>query len=628
MSGEPPNASGRQTTRSRYLGSRPFNDTEEDRARFFGRDAEGEQLYLRVLSVSLLVQFAASGVGKTSLLLASLFPRLRQKSFLPVMVRLNASDESLVDAVIRSFEEACKSQGLKLPELRKDGLWELLSTALVWRDGLLLTPVLVFDQFEEVFTLHSKVFRDELAEELGALATGVPPERLGLQQTGLAERFGARPDVKIVISLREDSLGALEEFSPAIPHLFRERLRLEALSESAARDAIAKPAQLDVKEGEEPFWAPRFEFEPAAIEEVLAYLKGKSGVIEPFTLQLLCRHVEAIAHDKSERGQGPIRLALADFAGARTFESVLKNFYRDALGKLPASVQDRAEELCEHGFLDREGRRLPLEEGQIYNQFGTDAQTLESLVQERVIRRERRLESVFYEITHDRLAESIFASRRNKVPKAELEQRRREQEQLRNEQQHRRKLQNFVRGLVAVSLVLGVVLGVAVWFYFAARSAQVDAQNQQTEAQKQTAVAKQERAAALSAKDNAKNAQTEAERQRGEAEKQRATAEELLGFMLGEKFLGEIRDAGRTSSLEKVRNQSKGQTGEAEGTAALVRGLALRNAGDIERNKGNLKESLKYFGNALDAIRASPDTPGKEPEIARTLDRLGDAWSD
>jgi hypothetical protein len=262
VSGEPPNASGGETIRSRYLGSSPFNDSEEDRARFFGRDAEGEQLYLRVLSVSLLVQFAASGLGKTSLLQASLFPRLRQKSFLPVMVRLNASEESLVDAVIRSFEKACESQGLKLPELRKDGLWELLSTALVWRDGLLLTPVLVFDQFEEVFTLHSKVFRDELAEELGALATGVPPARLGVQQSGLGERFGARPDVKIVISLREDSLGALEEFSPAIPHLFRERLRLEALSESAARDAIEKPAQLDAKEGEEPFWAPRFESSP------------------------------------------------------------------------------------------------------------------------------------------------------------------------------------------------------------------------------------------------------------------------------------------------------------------------------------------------------------------------------
>lgn len=621
MTGDPPNAPRDQTTRGRYPGSRPFNDTEEDQSRFFGRDAEGEQLYLRVLSVSLLVQFAASGLGKTSLLLASLFPRLRQKSFLPVMVRLNASEESLVDAVIRSFEEACKSQGLKLPELQKGGLWELLSTALVWRDGMLLTPVLVFDQFEEVFTLHSKAFRDELAEELGALTAGVPPDRLGLQQAGLAGRFGARPDVKIVISLREDFVGALEEFSLAIPHLFRERLRLEALSERAARDAITKPAQLDAKECEEPFWAPRFEFEPAAIEENLAYLKGKSGVIEPFTLQLLCRHAEAIAHDKSERGQGPIRLALADFAGARTFGSVLKNFYLDALDKLPAAVRGRAEELCEHGFLDREGRRLPLEEGQINDQFGIDAQTLESLVQARVIRREQRLESIFYEITHDRLAESIFASRRNKVPKAELEQRQREQEQLRNEKQQRHKLQSLVHGLAAVSLVLGVVLGVAVWFYFAARSAQVDAQNHQAEALQQKAVAEGEQAAALRAEADAKKAKTE-------AEKQRTTAEELLGFMLGEKFLGEIRDAGRTSTLEKVRHQSEGETNEAEGTAALVRGLALRNAGDIERNKGNLQDSLKYFSKALAAIRASPDTPDKEPEIARTLDRLGDASSD
>ena len=181
-----PISASQASTRSRYPGTRPFTEFPEDQARFFGRDREGEQLYLRVLSVSLLLQFAKSGLGKTSLLQASLFPRLRQKPFLPVMVRLNVKEESLVDAVARSFEQACKAEGLEFPELRKDGLWELLSTALVWRDDLLLTPVLVFDQFEEVFTLRDRVFRDELAEELGALATGVPPERLRPKQGGRA----------------------------------------------------------------------------------------------------------------------------------------------------------------------------------------------------------------------------------------------------------------------------------------------------------------------------------------------------------------------------------------------------------------------------------------------------------
>src|SRR5574337_725023 len=90
------------STRSRYPGTRPFSESPEDRQRFFGRDREGEQLYLRVLSVSLLLQFAKSGLGKTSLLQASLFPRLLQKHFLPVLVRFNETDESPIDAVVRT----------------------------------------------------------------------------------------------------------------------------------------------------------------------------------------------------------------------------------------------------------------------------------------------------------------------------------------------------------------------------------------------------------------------------------------------------------------------------------------------------------------------------------------------
>ena len=184
MSKSSPASAGEEATCSRYPGARPFTDSPEDQARFYGREAEGEELYLRVLSVPLLVQFAASGLGKTSLLQAYLFPRLWLRPFLPVMVRLDAATESLVDAVARSLEQACKTKGLKFPKVRKDGLWELLSTALVWRDDLLLTPVLVFDQFEEVITLRDRAFRDTLADELGALATGIPPERMRARQGG------------------------------------------------------------------------------------------------------------------------------------------------------------------------------------------------------------------------------------------------------------------------------------------------------------------------------------------------------------------------------------------------------------------------------------------------------------
>src|SRR5574337_469592 len=440
------------STRSRYPGTRPFSESPEDQQRFFGRNREGEQLYLRVLSVSLLLQFAKSGLGKTSLLQASLFPRLRQKHFLPVLVRFNETDESPIDAVARSFRQACQKEQLEVPALRTEGLWDLLSTAFVWRGDLLLTPVLVLDQFEEVFTVRDALFRARLAEELGALATGVPPERLCSNEGGESEPRAPRPNVKIVISMREDYLGAVEEFSPAIPNLFHERLRLEPLSEEGAREAITNPAQLLAQEGEEPFWTPEFEYDTPALDKMIEFLKGDAGVIEPFTLQLLCRKAESLAHDKAGASKKPVTLTLADFHDGRDFKQVLRSFYQEALGRLEQSLgpptRTNVEEMCEHGLLDREGRRLLLEEGQIHDQFGVDDKTLKVLLQERLVRRERRGESTFYEVSHDRLAESIYASRRNKLPKNERVQRQKEEELI------KKTYRNVILGIIGAFLAV------------------------------------------------------------------------------------------------------------------------------------------------------------------------------
>ncbi len=385
--------------RSRYPGTRPFSDSPDDVARFFGRDAEAEELYLRVLSVPLLVQFGSSGLGKTSLLQAGLFPRLRQKPFLPVMIRLNNAEESLTAAVARAIRESCEMEGLEATHRNTDGLWELLSTTTVWRDDLLLTPVLVFDQFEEVFTLRDAAFRAEIASELGALASEIPPARV---------QSGRPPAVKVVISLREDYLGALEEFSAAIPSLFQERLRLAALTEQAARDAITGPAQ-----SPSPDLSPPFEFDPAALDMMMNELKGKSGVIEPFQLQLLARHAETIA-----AGKGGGRLTPEDFRGAQDFESVLKNFYRDTLQRIASRPQRAsAQLLVEEGLLGGSGHRLMLEERQIVSDYGVTPETLQTLETSRLVRRERRLESVFYEISHDRIADSIFRGRTTKLPR-------------------------------------------------------------------------------------------------------------------------------------------------------------------------------------------------------------------
>ncbi|HYK02706.1 MAG TPA: tetratricopeptide repeat protein [Thermoanaerobaculia bacterium] len=532
-------------TRNRYPGTRPFGDSPDDRARFFGRDEEAEQIYLRVLSVPLLVQFGKSGLGKTSLLQAGLFPRLREKAFLPVMIRLNVSDPSLTAAVIRSFEESCKAAGVTFNPGDTSGLWELLSTTTIWSDDLLLTPVLVFDQFEEVFTLRDAAFRAELAAELGPVACGVPPPRL--QGT---KPF--KPNVKIVISLREDYLGGLEAFSEAIPGLFHERLRLEPLSQESARESIVRPARLPAPPGETPFWSPPFEYDPAALDAMVVYLAGSSGVIEPFQLQLLCRHAEIIAHgNASAAAGGAITLTPQDFQGAQRFESVLKNFYRDTLAKVSSgSERKKAADLCEEGLLGSGGHRLMLEERQIIGDYDVSKETLATLERERLVLRERRLESVFYEISHDRLAESIFAARGNKLPR-----------------RLRRTL--WAIGVVTALAVIGLV---------------------------------------------AFNVMIQ---------KERDHAEGMLTFLLGEQFLGELRNTGRSSILEQVQQQIDESRG-ADALSPMNRGLALRNAGDIARNQGHSTAAVGRYKESLDVFAEinSGDVQAVAREAARSHERL------
>ena len=82
--------------------------------KFFGRRRATEELLLRVLSVRLLLQFAPSGAGKTSLLNAGLFPRLRPHGYLPFMIRLNHAQESLAESTLRSLDAATESLRLEL----------------------------------------------------------------------------------------------------------------------------------------------------------------------------------------------------------------------------------------------------------------------------------------------------------------------------------------------------------------------------------------------------------------------------------------------------------------------------------------------------------------------------------
>ena len=204
----------------RYPGVQPFGDTREDRLRFFGRDEDTRVLLHQFLGVDLLVLFAKPGLGKTSLLRARLFPRLRERDFLPVPVRFNHADPALTPMQVftAAVEETCAAEAIDYTAGDPTSLWTLFKTAIFWRGDRLQTPVLILDQFEEIFILQREEFRQAVAAELGQLLGSRLPEHLRQQlQAGQPLPFSDRPpEVKMLLSLREDELGMLQDLTPEI----------------------------------------------------------------------------------------------------------------------------------------------------------------------------------------------------------------------------------------------------------------------------------------------------------------------------------------------------------------------------------------------------------------------------
>ena len=168
---------------------------EEASAEFYiGRAAEAADLQRRIVDEPMTVLFGKSGLGKTSLLKAGVFPWLREKGFLPIFLRLQVrpGTEPLIEQVRLALFDALGAEEIEHPA-SADGEtpWEYLHRTgqeLWTRQNRLVQPVFVFDQFEELFTLGRMVpaevaaFREDLAD---LVENRIP--------AGVADRLENRP---------------------------------------------------------------------------------------------------------------------------------------------------------------------------------------------------------------------------------------------------------------------------------------------------------------------------------------------------------------------------------------------------------------------------------------------------
>ena len=391
-----------------WLGLASFS--EETRAYFYGREDEVAELARRVQRKPLTILFGQSGLGKTSILRAGIVPRLRPEGYCPVYVRIDYARESpppaeQIKAAIFRATQASGAWTQTGVAQSGESLWEFLhhrDDVLHDAAGRKLVPLLIFDQFEEIFTLaQSDEFgrrrAAEFIDELADLVENRPPRALEERierDEGAAEKFDfARADYRILIALREDYLAHLEALKAKMPSITQNRMRLARMTGAQALAAVTKPGGRLVSE----------EVAAAIVRFVAGGAEIPNAEVEPSLLSLICREL-----NNARIAQGHDEISAAVLAGSR--DTILSEFYERALEGEPAGVRN----VIEEHLLTESGHRESIAEERLQKLLaavGTPPGTLARLVDRRLLRIEERLDVRRVELTHDVLCSVVKASR-------------------------------------------------------------------------------------------------------------------------------------------------------------------------------------------------------------------------
>jgi WD40 repeat protein len=437
--------------------------TEDDQSFFYGRETEIDELHRLVLRERLTILFGVSGLGKTSLLQAGLFPVLRNENMLPVRIRLNYSEgmPELCAQIKDAIVEAAASARIEAPSL--DGtLWEAFHRehADFWNSrNRVVTPLLVFDQFEEMFTRgreSAERARDTetLLTELTDLIEGCVPSAVKARMDANPEEAEAfsfqRHNYRVLLSLREDFLADLESLRDRLPSVMHNRLRLRHMNGGQALSAVIR-AGSHLIDTDVAIRVVRF--------VGAAGTGGRTDLaslsIEPALLSVFCRELNLT---RIERNEPEITVELME---GRQSE-ILTSFYERGL----AGIGPAMRAFIEDSLVTAGGRRNSEPYEEALSKPGVTVADISLLVNRRILRIEDRAGMPWLELTHDRLTGVVRASResrRLREAQAEAEAAEREAHEkaarARHELIKKTRTLRLVRGLLAAAVV-GLVAAV------------------------------------------------------------------------------------------------------------------------------------------------------------------------
>jgi hypothetical protein len=439
--------------------------TEQDHDIFFGRSQETAELLRLIRRDTLSVLFARSGLGKTSLLRAGAIPRLREEGFLPVIVRLTYEASAppptrqIIDAVLAGAasagvdaERTDQSVSASCPGDRQDTLWEFFHEHQFWgQRNDPVFPVLILDQFEEVFTLgregrHTAELREQLADLAENRMPRVVERRL--EATGERLAFDTQTqNYRVVLSLREDFVPKLDLLRETMPAVMRNRFVLAPLDGARGVEVVRRAGAEWVSEAVAQEIVSAVVGESRAREQsALAYAPGTD--VEPAYLSVMCHE---LFQRMTELGRNAIGSDLVATEQGNILDAMYERSFKELDPKTRLFVEDRL--LTASGFRGS----VPLAEVQ---REGIPAADLESLVDRRLLRFEDRLGTTHVELSHDLLTRIAQKSRDQRWAEVEREANRK------REAEYRAKLRHTRQRASAVAVLAGLLLGVIGFYYF------------------------------------------------------------------------------------------------------------------------------------------------------------------
>lgn len=468
-----------------WLGLESYQEGEV----LYGRDDDIRDLIQCIINDIDTLLYGKSGIGKSSLLNAGIFPAARRKGFLPVLVRLSHKENcnylsQINDAIIAATGLAGNDRHeiqlrirevIKCKDPQSETLYEFFHRHTFHdEDGKRIKLLIVFDQFEEIFTLQTdeakkRSFFAQMADLLNDIMpdglhpksedVSVPKELVNTESDSSSDIFDNIDidsnddfpeyindnDTHFVFTIREDFLSELEYYTSSIPSLKQNRYALRPINEEQASQIILNPEPNLIS--------------PSVARLIIEKVTGRTdfkldGIpeinVDSAVLSLYLNRLYA------SKGSDGITADLIEQRG----EEIISDFYSEAM----ADISDSSVEYIEDKLINGQGRRDNITVFDAIHKGGVTHSELNILCNERKILRQFNYAGVLrIEYIHDILCPIVIKHRENR------QQRKLEEESkklIQQQELHTRKLKKRNKIISIFACLLLVISIVASFLFF------------------------------------------------------------------------------------------------------------------------------------------------------------------